>query len=293
MAQHKDVAIEGTAYFHFAANDTSGSGGDGATPVCDVRLCGAAADAAPVLSPTPELLSDAGYPDGCHEVAIDATEANGFAAGNEYAVFCALTVDSQDPTGFVGTLRVTAASDTLHDGAARVMDALPNAAPDAAGGLPVSDAGGLDMDAMAADVAGLDGDAMRGTDGAAVAGDEMTLEDGAITDATLAADTDTYQAKVTLIDDNTGTADRYIVVFYKNSQPIVTGITTPTIQVVQLDDGEDLIEATALAQVDTTGMYQLTDGARTTAGASYMAIVKGTIAGSERSWYQPIGRDSV
>ena len=46
------------------------------------------------------------------------------------------------------------------------MTALPNAAADAAGGLPISDAGGLDMDAIALDVAGLDGAAMRGTDGA-------------------------------------------------------------------------------------------------------------------------------
>ena len=75
--------------------------------------------------------------------------------------------------------------------------ALPSAAADAAGGLPISDAGGLDLDtilgritdarmgaltdwinggrldvildAIAADVAGLDGAAMRGTDGAALA----------------------------------------------------------------------------------------------------------------------------
>lgn len=46
------------------------------------------------------------------------------------------------------------------------LSALPNAAHDTPGGLPISDAGGLDMDAMAADVAGLDGAAMRGTDGA-------------------------------------------------------------------------------------------------------------------------------
>jgi len=55
--------------------------------------------------------------------------------------------------------------------------ALPAAAADAAGGLPISDAGGLDLDAqvktaidvIAVDVAGLDGAAMRGTDSAALA----------------------------------------------------------------------------------------------------------------------------
>lgn len=94
--------LDDTVYFHFASNDTSGSGDDGATPLCDIRLCGAASSAAPVYSPTPVLLSDAGYPAGCYEVAIAATAGNGFAAGNTYAVFCSLTVDSQNPTGFVG-----------------------------------------------------------------------------------------------------------------------------------------------------------------------------------------------
>ena len=42
--------LEDTVYLYFASNDTSGSGGDGATPVYDVRLAGAAADAVPVLS---------------------------------------------------------------------------------------------------------------------------------------------------------------------------------------------------------------------------------------------------
>lgn len=51
----------------------------------------------------------------------------------------------------------------------RTVLGIPAAAPDAAGGLPISNAGSLDIDAMAADVVGLDGAAMRGTDGAALA----------------------------------------------------------------------------------------------------------------------------
>lgn len=94
--------IEDTLYFWFAANDTSGSGGDGATPLAKIRLAGAVASVAPVLSPTPVLLSHANYPAGCYEVAIAATAANGFAANNIYAVFCSLAIDSQNPTGFVG-----------------------------------------------------------------------------------------------------------------------------------------------------------------------------------------------
>ena len=97
------ATLTSTVFFWFASNNTSGSGDDGATPACDVRLAGAAADAAPVYSPTPVLLSAAGYPAGCYEVAIAATAGNGFAANNTYAVFCTLAADSQNPTGFVGS----------------------------------------------------------------------------------------------------------------------------------------------------------------------------------------------
>jgi len=97
------AALDDTVYFWFAANDTSGSGGDGATPAADIRLAGAATDAAPVYSPTPVLLSHASYPAGAYEIAIAATAGNGFAANNTYAVFCTLAIDSQNPTGFVGS----------------------------------------------------------------------------------------------------------------------------------------------------------------------------------------------
>jgi hypothetical protein len=97
------ATIGDTIYFWFAGNDTSGSGGDGASPAADVRLAGAAADAAPVFSPTPVLLSHANYPAGCYEVAVAATVGNGCAADNTYAVFCTLAIDSQNPTGFVGS----------------------------------------------------------------------------------------------------------------------------------------------------------------------------------------------
>jgi hypothetical protein len=101
MHQHR--ILEDTVYFWFGSNDTSGSGDDGAGPVWDVRLAGAAAGAIPVLSGAATLLTHANYPDGSHEIAIAATAANGFSAGNTYAVFCSLTVDGQTPTGFVGS----------------------------------------------------------------------------------------------------------------------------------------------------------------------------------------------
>lgn len=96
-----------TVYFWFAANDTSGSSGDGASAVCDVREAGAAASAAPTLSPTPSLLSHVNYNAGAYEVAVAATSGNGFSADKDYGVFCSLAIDLQNPLGFVGGFRLT------------------------------------------------------------------------------------------------------------------------------------------------------------------------------------------
>jgi hypothetical protein len=92
-----------TVYFWFATNDTSGSGDDGASAVYDVRLAGAAAGAAPVLSGSATLLTHASYPAGCYEVAIAATSGNGFATNSTYGVFATAAVDAQNPTGLVGS----------------------------------------------------------------------------------------------------------------------------------------------------------------------------------------------
>jgi hypothetical protein len=100
---HQHRILEDTVYFWIGSNDTNGSGDDGANPLYDVRLAGAAAGAAPVLSGAGTLLTHANYPDGCHEIAIAATAANGFSAGNTYAVFFSITADGQTPTGFIGS----------------------------------------------------------------------------------------------------------------------------------------------------------------------------------------------
>lgn len=65
----------------------------------------------------------------------------------------------------------------VNDAVRAGLTALPNAAADAAGGLVISDAGGLDIDAMAGDVVNLDGAAMRGTDNAATAS-ALSTHDG-------------------------------------------------------------------------------------------------------------------
>ena len=143
MLQYATLAD--TVYFHFGANDTAGSGADGATPVYDVRLAGAAADAAPVLSGNATLLSHANYPAGAHEIAIAATTVNGFAAGNTYAVFCTLLVDSQNPTGFVGSFKLgpvpadaVKIGGTAQSAGRDLGTVLPAVSPTVAGGLAIS-----------------------------------------------------------------------------------------------------------------------------------------------------------
>jgi hypothetical protein len=105
---------------------------------------------------------------------------------------------------------------------------------------------------------------------------------------------DVYQAKVWLQDDDAGTSDRYMVVWYLNGQPIFGGITLPTIQVIKIADGTDLVASTAMTQIGATGMYRYTEALnRIVSGAGYMVVVTATIASVVRTWVQPMGRDST
>jgi len=115
----------------------------------------------------------------------------------------------------------------LFDSVRMGLTALPNAAADAAGGLPISDAGGLDMDAklantnevtaarmgaltdwinggrldliidiIAADVVNIDGAAMRGTDNAALASVCTEARLAELAAANLPADIDTLLTRI-------------------------------------------------------------------------------------------------
>ena len=123
MSAPKEVAVGSIAYFWFAANTTAGTAGDGATPLYDVRLAGAAAGAAPTASGTPTLLTHANYTDGLFEIAIDST---GYTTGSEYAVFCTLTISSVNPAGFVGSFIVRAAALTLYEVVTAIKTATDN-----------------------------------------------------------------------------------------------------------------------------------------------------------------------
>lgn len=115
---------------------------------------------------------------------------------------------------------------------------------------------------------------------------------GAIDEATFAADTAKYQAKVWLVDDDAGINDRYLTVWFKNGEPVTSGITSPTIQVIKSSDGTDLIASTAMTQIATTGLYKKDEAtSRVVDGAGYIAKVQAIIDAATRTWFQPVGRD--
>ena len=104
----------------------------------------------------------------------------------------------------------------------------------------------------------------------------------------------TYQAKIDVVDDNGGSNDRYIVTWFKNGQPVISGITSPLIQTIKAADGTDLVASTAMTQIASTGLYRYDEGTnRMVDGVAYVAKATGTIDGSARTWYQPVGRDSA
>lgn len=105
-----------------------------------------------------------------------------------------------------------------------------------------------------------------------------------------------YGARVNLVDDNSGTTDRYVVLFMKNGQPLTAGITSPTLQVVKASDGSNLIAAGTLSQIAATGRYKYdaTSTERVADGAAYYGVITATIDGASRTIHAVamIGRDS-
>lgn len=105
-----------------------------------------------------------------------------------------------------------------------------------------------------------------------------------------AVGTDLYTAKVLLIDDDAGSADRYVVSWFKNGVVDVAG-TDPKIQVVRVSDGTDLVAESAMTEIGSTGRFRFDASSRVVSGQTYLAIVSVTLDGAVRSWDQPVGRD--
>ena len=101
------VALGDTVYFHFALNNESG---DGTPSVTDkffyTRKGGEATNTAPTQVGSYFGLSHASFPDGCYEVAVVASAANGYVAGGVYAVFVDPEVGSIHPTGYIGSFTI-------------------------------------------------------------------------------------------------------------------------------------------------------------------------------------------
>jgi hypothetical protein len=112
---------------------------------------------------------------------------------------------------------------------------------------------------------------------------------------TLTTAYDLYHADIHFTRDQTNTTDEYEIRWFKNGLRVTSGITSPTIQVVNRSDGSDLIAATALTQIGSAGAYKLdaTGGLRLTVGQSAEAIVSATIDSGTRTFSRMVGRDST
>ncbi len=210
--------------------------------------------------------------------------------------------------------------------------ALPNANADAAFGIPTSDAGGLDLDAILADT-----NELQTNQGAwatatgfsthtaanvwsvatrklTATGLDLILKDStfalamadAVWDELLAghttADTfglvlnelDVYHADIDLSVDEANTQDEWTATWFLNGVAVTSSITVPKIQVVKRADGTDLIAATSMSEIGSTGSYKKDEGTnRITAGQAVVAIVTATIGGSSREFRRVVSRDST
>ena len=104
-----------------------------------------------------------------------------------------------------------------------------------------------------------------------------------------------YQCKLGIIDDDGGTTDRYTASFFRDSEPIVTGLTLVSLQVIDAVDGSDQVPSTAMVAIGATGLFRLNvalAARRMIDGEHYVALVTFTVDGAVRIWRQWIGRDS-
>lgn len=147
---------------------------------------------------------------GLYSESIACTAGNGFENGKTYTVYIEATVDSDtggmsygfkayddrksnvkkvsDDAGAADNLE--SACDNYSATRGLAGTALPAAAADAAGGLPISDAGGLDLDAILADTNELQGNQGNWATATTVAVSDKTgfsLANGSIAAATFAA----------------------------------------------------------------------------------------------------------
>lgn len=104
-----------------------------------------------------------------------------------------------------------------------------------------------------------------------------------------------YQAEIDFRKDETNSRDEYTIRWLKNNLRVTSGVTSPLIQVVKRADGTDLIAATAMTQIGSTGAYRYNaSGAeRQTDGEASIIVVSATIDGATRTDEVIRGRDAT
>jgi len=103
---------------------------------------------------------------------------------------------------------------------------------------------------------------------------------------------DIYHADIELTIDSANSMDEYTVRWFKNGTRLTTGVTNPTIQVIDRFDGSDLIAETAMSDPDGGMLFVYDeDTDRTVLGQSYDALAGATIDGVVRYWSKLVSRD--
>ena len=200
---------------------------------------------------------------GIHGFSIDLndnTDAGFYTAGPWYhVVISAVTVDAQTVNFVACAFRILEATRGM------AGTALPAAAADAAGGLPISDAGGLDMDSIKTDTAAIlvdTGTTLQGeVDGiqadtediqarlpAALTGGRMDSSVGAMAAGTITASALADDAVDEILDDTVGdgtiTVRQALRILIAGMAGKLSGAATTTVTIRNLADTADVVVAT-------------------------------------------------
>jgi lysophospholipase L1-like esterase len=104
-----------------------------------------------------------------------------------------------------------------------------------------------------------------------------------------------YQIQVSQVKDDAAETpvDEWTVAFFKNTQPITSGITSVTLTVTKRSDGLNLINAAAMTQIGSTGVFKLDETEnRVSTGEGYINTVTALIDGVVHTLRDIRGRDS-
>lgn len=202
-------------------------------------------------------------------------------------------------------LEIEVVSVDKYDATRLGLSALPNADADAAGGLVISDAGGLDIDAMDTSVSNIETDTNSLNDTKVpqtlnlTASGNIGIDWANVENPTTTVDLSgttvksTYWADIELTIDDANGQDEYTVTWYKDGVRQTTGITSPTIQVIKRADGTDLVASTAMTEIGSTGSYSYDEATnRVTAGEAVLVVVAATIDSGARTFSRVLTRDS-